>query len=190
MRLDHLAFRTKNRKKTAQFFIDAFGYRIQDEFTINFENGSKAQCIALEPPEKQTTNLDQLEWSFVNIVDPHGRFKTVDETSVYHIPPEIFVSDGEPGSPVHTWVQNRKGIGGLHHMAYQVESVEDTMEEWREKGYAEFSTEKPLTCPGLVQVFTKPSKLTGVIFEFIERDGQGFCKENVKNLMDSTKEFE
>ena len=61
------------------------------------------------------------------------------------------------------------------------------MQEWKEKGYAEFATDKPLICPGLTQVFTKPSLLTGVIYEFITRENHGFCKENVKLLMESTK---
>ena len=61
------------------------------------------------------------------------------------------------------------------------------MDEWRAKGYAEFTSDKPLTCPGLTQVFTKPSLLTGVIYELIERGEHGFCRENVKNLMESTK---
>lgn len=104
----------------------------------------------------------------------------------YHLAPEIFVSDGDEISIVGQWVAKRDGIGGIHHMAYQVESVQQTMDEWRAKGYAEFCTEKPLTCPGLVQVFTKPSELTGIIYEFIERGTQGFCKENVKSLMLST----
>jgi len=73
-------------------------------------------------------------------------------------------------------------------MAYQVESVEKTMKEWKEKGYAEFASENPLTCPGLTQVFTKPSQLTGVIYEFIERGEHGFCKDNVRDLMQSTKD--
>jgi len=29
--------------------------------------------------------------------------------------------------------------------------------------------------------------LTGIIYEFIERTENGFCKDNVKNLMRSTK---
>lgn len=62
------------------------------------------------------------------------------------------------------------------------------MQEWKEKGYAEFTTDKPLTCPGLTQCFTKPSELTGVIFEFIERGEHGFCKKNVKSLMESTQD--
>ena len=51
----------------------------------------------------------------------------------------------------------------------------------------EFASEEPLRCPGLTQVFTKPMKLTGVIYEFIEREAQGFCADNVKDLMKSTK---
>lgn len=98
--------------------------------------------------------------------------------------PEIFVSDGNSGSIVGRWVQERGP--GIHHMAYQVDDVEATMKEWKEKGYAEFSSEKPMTCPGLTQVFTKPSELTGVVFELIKREGFGFCKENVKQLMISS----
>jgi 4-hydroxyphenylpyruvate dioxygenase-like putative hemolysin len=93
--------------------------------------------------------------------------------------PEVFVSDGSPDSIVGQWVARRDGIGGIHHLAYQVDSVADTMKEWKEKGYAEFSSAEPMKCPGLTQVFTKPSELTGVIYEFIERGEFGFCKDNV-----------
>ena len=61
------------------------------------------------------------------------------------------------------------------------------MRIWKEKGYTEFLSDEPLTCPGLTQVFTKPSELTGVIYELINRTGDGFCKDNVKGLMESTK---
>jgi 4-hydroxyphenylpyruvate dioxygenase-like putative hemolysin len=57
-----------------------------------------------------------------------------------------------------------------------------------EKGYAEFTSDKPMECPGLKQCFTKPSELTGVIFEFIERQEFGFCQQNVKALMESTRD--
>jgi 4-hydroxyphenylpyruvate dioxygenase-like putative hemolysin len=63
------------------------------------------------------------------------------------------------------------------------------MKEWKEKGYAEFTSDEPMRCPGLTQVFTKPSELTGVIFEFIERGEFGFCQSNVRALMDSTKDL-
>ena len=84
---------------------------------------------------------------------------------------------------------DRNGVGGIHHIAYQVDDVEKTMKEWQQKGFAEFATTDPLKCPGLVQVFTKPSLLTGVIYEFITREDHGFCKDNVKSLMESTKGF-
>ncbi len=54
-------------------------------------------------------------------------------------------------------------------------------------GYAECFSKRPLQCEGLIQVFTKPSELTGVIYELINRTGKGFCEDNVKGLMESTK---
>jgi len=179
MRLDHIAYRVANRHRTADFFIQAFGYTIQTEFTIDFDDGSQAKCIALEPPEKVT----DAPWAHLEPF-PGGGTKTE-----YHMAPEVFVSDGTPDSIVGKWVAARGGIGGIHHLAYQVESVEKTMNHWKEKGYAEFTTAKPLTCPGLTQCFTKPSELTGVIYEFIERGAHGFCKDNVKSLMESTSKI-
>lgn len=189
MRLDHIAYRTADRKKTAQFFIDALGYRVQTEFDIDFPDGSKAKCIALEPPEKP--KVAGLHWVISQYVGdafmPNNSIEA-DKVAQFHLPPEIFVSDGTPDSIVGQWVARRDGVGGVHHIAYQVESVEKTMKEWQEKGYAEFASAKPLTCPGLTQVFTKPSELTGVIYEFIERGEHGFCVANVKDLMESTKD--
>ena len=169
MRLDHIALRVKNRVKTAKFLQEAFGYKVQTEFQIFFDERKTqfAECIALEPPEKLESDLP---WQVV-------------AQATYHLAPEIFVSDGSPDSIVGRWVAARGGIGGVHHFAYQVDSVEDTMNLWKEKGWAEFSTEKPFTCDGLTQVFSVPHELTGVIYEFIERGKQGFCKENVKDLM-------
>ena len=192
MRIDHLAFRVKNRKKTTKFLMDALKYKIQTEFNIKFDDGTMAECIALEPPEKQ---FNGVPWTTIcNPVVYHQKEKNTWEgkwakNQEYHLPPEIFVSDGEPNSIVGKWVADRNGIGGLHHIAYMVDSVKETMNEWKEKGYAEFLTKEPLTCPGLTQVFTKPSELTGVIYEFIERENEGFCTENVKDLMISTKEI-
>ena len=73
-------------------------------------------------------------------------------------------------------------------MAYQVENVKAVMEEWLAMGYAEFYSPKPIVCkdPDLTQVFTKPSELTGVVYEFISREGAGFCKDSVKKLMESS----
>lgn len=178
MRLDHIAYRVKDRRKTVEFFKSAFGYTVQTEFEISFPDGSTAKCFALEPPEKMGS--DVAPW--INPVWDNDWGK-ID----YHLAPEIFVSDGSPDSIVGKWVAKRDGVGGIHHMAYQVDSVEATMALWKEKGYAEFTSEKPMTCPGLTQVFTKPSELTGVIYEFIEREGKGFCQDNVRSLMESTE---
>jgi catechol 2,3-dioxygenase-like lactoylglutathione lyase family enzyme len=183
MRLDHIAYRVANRYKSAGFFTEAFGYTLGTEFQIEFDDGSKADCLALVPPE--TRHPDTRLWTYHSLQGlPHGESIKTE----YHAPPEIFISDGSAGSIVGDWVVERGGIGGVHHMAYQVEDVEAVMNEWKEKGYAEFYTEKPITCkdPDLTQVFTKPSELTGVIYEFINRQGAGFCKDSVKKLMEST----
>lgn len=177
MRLDHAALRVKDRVKTAEFYINAFGYKIQQEFPINFKDGSTAKCIALEPPERVTG----MPWSC--------EFSMDGKVQEYHTPPEIFISDGSPDSVVGRWVANRNGVGGLHHMAYQVDSVDEKMEEWRKKGWAEFATENVIKCTGLDQVFSRPSELTGIIYEFIKRDKFGFCQESVESLMNSTAKF-
>ena len=187
MRLDHIAYRVSDRRATAKFFQEAFGYKVQQEFQLDFGEGKFADCIALEPPEKKVSGVPWVTESLQHI--PIKEMGISMETfQEYHLPPEIFVSDGNPGSIVGDWVAARGGIGGIHHIAYQVADVEITMKQWQYKGYAEFSSEEPIRCPGLTQVFTKPSALTGIIYEFIERDKFGFCKENVKELMLSTAE--
>lgn len=186
MRIDHIAYRTKDRVATSKFFCDALGYKIQQEFSISFDDGSTAQCIALEPPEKPRKNFP-IPWTLSReFIDDN---KTIAKND-YHLAPELFVSDGPPESIVGYWVTSRNGIGGIHHVAYQVNSVSKIMEEWKAKGYAEFSSDEPMRCPedNLVQVFTKPIiAMGGIIVEFIERGEHGFCAENVKNLMEATK---
>lgn len=173
-RIDHIAFRVPDRQKTVRFFEEALGYKTQQEFPVYFndEQTDFAMCTALEPPEK----LDApVPWTHM----------VPGLEQEYHVPPEIFVSQGSPGSIVDEWV--KKNGPGIHHIAIQVDSVQETMDEWRRKGWAEFSTDAPLHCDGLTQVFTRPSELCGVIFEFIEREKFGFCRENVKALMESTR---
>jgi len=175
MRIDHLAFRVKDRNATVKFLCEALGYKVQQEFPIYFDDEHKdmAMCTALEPPEKLDAPV------------PWTTLLPGAQKQEYHMPPEIFVSEGTPDSIVGQWVKQHGP--GIHHIALQVESVEKTMRDWQTKGWAEFTSEAPLHCEGLTQVFTKPSALTGVIFEFIERGKFGFCKENVKALMESTK---
>ena len=190
MRLDHIAYRVKSRHKTAEFFGACFGYVIGTEFQIKFDDGGGADCLALVPPEVRHPETNM--WKYhalvgLNYAAPGDPVHSV--KCEYHASPEIFVSDGPAGSIVGDWVNDRAGVGGVHHIAYQVSNVEEEMEVWKEKGYAEFLSNEPLECPGLRQVFTKPSELTGVIYELIERDGDGFCEANVRGLMESTKEM-
>lgn len=101
--------------------------------------------------------------------------------------PEIFISDGPPDSIVGKWV--KENGSGIHHIALRVPSdltVEYVKKEWERLGWAEFLTEQPLKCEGLTQIFTKPSHLTGHIYELIERRSEGFCEDNVKALMEAT----
>tara|TARA_R100000322_G_scaffold17574_2_gene10355 strand:- start:1478 stop:2032 length:555 start_codon:yes stop_codon:yes gene_type:complete len=180
MRIDHIAYRVKDKEETARFLMDFLGYKkpenLQEGFDIQFEDGTWAKCLVLEPPEKVISNM---AWKVLDV--------GLMETFEHHLAPEIFVSSGSPGSIVDQWVQSKGGVGGIHHIAYQVKSVQDIMDKWKNKGFIEFASESPLKCEGLTQVFTKPLKLTGVIYEFIERESQGFCAENVKDLMKSTK---
>ena len=186
MRLDHIAYRVKNRRKTAKFFKKAFGYTVEREFKIKFNDGSKAECLALIPSEDRHPST--AEWDVLLADAPtEGSVANVDFHS-YHAPPEVFVSDGPKDSIVGNWVAERGGVGGIHHIAYQVDEVEETMREWEKLGYAGFYSDSPISCdnPKLTQVFTKPSELTGVIYELISREGDGFCKDSVKKLMEST----
>jgi catechol 2,3-dioxygenase-like lactoylglutathione lyase family enzyme len=169
MRLDHVAYRVKNRQQAVAFFCEAFGYRVQTEFEITLEDGSVALCTALEPSEK-----------------PEG-YQGPSMVDGFHLAPEIFVSDGPEGSLIDNWVNSwGRGTGGIHHLAYEVDDVAATMATWQAKGWL-FTTTQPLACDDLVQVFTQPNPITGVIYEFIERRGRhGFCKDNVASLMQST----
>ena len=164
MRLDHIAYRSKDRHKTAKFFKDCMGYQIGTEFQIEFDDGSKADCYALIPPTSPVLMIRE--------------------------GPEIFISDGSPGSIVGDWVESRGGIGGIHHMAYRTKKIDKVVNTWRESG-VEFLTDHVIDCPedNLRQIFTKPlDHLGGVIIELIQRGKKGFCQNSVKNLMESTKE--
>jgi len=192
MRIDHIAYRVADRSAAINFFENALGYEISpahpDGFEIKFANGSTAKCMVLIPPSVRVPNMGQFNEDFTKLNNtPWTQTLHLFNThSEFHLPPEIFVSEGTPGSIVGEWVKARSGVGGIHHIAYQVESVSEKMEEWRTQGLATFTTAEPLMCPGLTQAFTNPHPVTGLIYELIERDEDGFCKENVKDLMEST----
>jgi catechol 2,3-dioxygenase-like lactoylglutathione lyase family enzyme len=179
MRLDHIAYRVKDRQLAADFFFTTLGYtksaEIPEGFDIQFEDGTFAKCLVLEPPETNFTT-----------VTGSGRILEDLTYGEFHSAPEIFVSDGSENSVVYNWVENHGP--GIHHLAYEVGSVSEMMKCWQGKGI-QFTTSEPLSCPGLVQAFTVPDPITGIIYEIIERESQGFCKENVKDLMESTNGY-
>ena len=120
MRIDHIAYGVKNINETVEFFQEVLGYKQAKEFKISFGFGdnSTARCIVLDPPEK----IRHMPYEFV-----HAGVWDL------HLAPEIYVIDGSSDSTVGKWVTERNGIGGIHHIAYQVASVKDTMAEWKEK---------------------------------------------------------
>lgn len=176
MRIDHIAYRVPDKEATINFFAKAFGYSIADSFEISFDDGTCAQCYALSPPERLNQAEKFNEWSLEN------------HNGEYHMPPEIFVSEGSPGSIVSAWVDKKGGIGGIHHIAYQVDDVSEAMSRWKKEGLADFTTDKPISSDGLEQCFTKESPITGITYEFISRTTKGFNVSNVKDLMKSTKD--
>ena len=166
MRLDHIAYRVKDRHEAAKFFRLMCNYEDGAEFEIEFDDGSKADCCVLVPPMSSVVMVRE--------------------------GPEIFISDGSPGSIVGGWVEARNGVGGIHHMAYRTKKIDQIFENWKEQG-TEFLTDDIVDCPddNLRQIFTKPlDYLGGIIIELIERGDKGFCQNSVKRLMESTKELE
>ena len=164
MKLDHIALRVADRHKAVNFFQSMLNYEVGAEFDIDFDDGSKAECYALIPP-------------LLPIV-------------LVREGPEIFISDGTPGSIVGDWGEARGGVGGVHHIAYKVKDIDSIVNDWRSKGTVEFLTDDIIDCPDddLRQIFTKPlDYMGGIIIELIERGSKGFCQNSVRDLMNSTK---
>tara|TARA_Y100000310_G_scaffold247830_1_gene253568 strand:- start:237 stop:734 length:498 start_codon:yes stop_codon:yes gene_type:complete len=164
MKLDHVAFRVRDRYKTVDFIKRTLGYEVGAEFDIKFDDGSITECFALAGP------------MIPEVMVREG--------------PEIFVSDGSPDSIVGKWVEERNG-GGVHHFAYKVADIDEVYKEWKDNGI-EFLSDDIIDCPedNLRQIFTKPlEEFGGVIIELIQRGHKGFCQNSVKNLMESTKEL-
>ena len=182
MRLDHIAYRVKNRYDAAKTFENLLEYSIAEEFAISFEDGSRAECLALIPSEKRNKigAVIDIPWSHA--------VPGVETPLMFHMAPEIFVSDGASGSIVGDWVRAR-GEGGIHHIAYQVQNIDEVVPQWKSNGIR-FLSEDIIDCPedDLRQIFTKPiSWICNIIIELIDRGDKGFCKNSVKHLMNSTK---
>lgn len=152
-KIDHIAFRVADLEKALQFYVEVMGCEIADRFFVDFDDGTKARCAALNAG-----------------------------------PIQIFVSEGVgDGGVVKEWV--KKHGNNIHHIAYAVDDLAGAVEEARQKG-VEFLSEKQIENDDLIQIFSRPNEETGVIHELIQRkhpDAKGFATENVKKLMDSTR---
>ncbi len=173
---DHFAYRVHadNHEKACDMFVNLFGYERVDEFQPDFPDGTSqsTRCTVLSPKGLLASGAPR-------IIEQNG--------VTYQTMPDLFISSStDPNSIVAKYVANRKNIGGPHHAAYCVDSVEETMVEFKKYGF-EFLTETPLRCEELTQSFTRPSDLVGIIFEFIERRQASFCRKSVGLLMNSTE---
>ena len=196
MRLDHIAYRVRNREKTTKFFEDCLGYKYAGTYDLEFDDGSTTEFNMLAPPEVRASNVEM--WTYhalmyaPSILDERVNDENSAIRAEFHAPPEIAVSDGALGSIVGDWVaETNNGNGGIHHIGYEVSDVAAVMKDWKKKGYCEWFSDEPLVDEkaGLVQVFSKPTELTGLIYELITRgkNNKGFSEKNVKALMESTK---
>jgi catechol 2,3-dioxygenase-like lactoylglutathione lyase family enzyme len=97
MRLDHIAYRAKDRYKTAEFFKKAFGYKVGTEFRIEFDDGSKADCLALVPPEAR--HPDTKMWTHIVLMGVQHEEKGI--KAEYHTPPRSATQSPtiEPSEP-------------------------------------------------------------------------------------------
>lgn len=78
---------------------------------------------------------------------------------------------------------------GVQHVAFRVEGIEDVVADLRERGLP-FDTDV-LTVPGLKQAFSKRDPVSGMMFELIERTGEGgFSDQNVQRLFQSLEDNE
>ena len=159
MKLDHIAFRVKNKSNALDYFRQLFGYKLQETF-YPFkgagDNNELIECSAMQPKSEA------------------------------ELSPEFFISAGPIGSIVGDWVKN-KGGGGIHHIAFNVSNIDAIVVRWKLYG-VEFTSEI-IDCPedNLRQIFTKPLDALGnIIIELIERGDKGFCSSSIARLMEST----
>lgn len=154
-KIDHIAFRVEDLEKAIAFYTQVMGCEVADRFFIDFQDGTKARCAALNAGTIQ-----------------------------------IFLSEGiGEGGVVKEWV--KKHGNALHHIAYAVDDLPAAVEEARKHG-VEFLSEKQIENDDLIQIFSRPIEETGVIHELIQRKhpgAKGFAAENVKQLMDSTRDL-
>jgi methylmalonyl-CoA/ethylmalonyl-CoA epimerase len=98
----------------------------------------------------------------------------------------VLVQGTEPESQVCRYIEEYGP--GVQHLAFEVENVEEFSEKLKQQGVA-FST-TTLYGRDLIQIFTKRDKNSGMMLEFIQRDGGcgGFEEQNIEQLFKQLEE--
>jgi len=180
MILDHIAIRCKDRYVPAECFTSFLGYRHHTSFDLKFDDGSTTDCLVLVPGREYSGIPRVITQTVAASLGDDGDFLV---TADYQIPPEIFISDGPPESIVGKWVE--KNGPGVHHLAFRVNPGEIESYMTSHPTY-EWLSKEPIVCDGLRQIFVKMPG-TNLTIELIEREKEGFCRDSVKKLMESTK---
>lgn len=93
----------------------------------------------------------------------------------------VLIEGTSPESQVSRYVDEYGP--GVQHVAFEVEDIENAQRTLSESGL-EFST-SVLDAPGLRQTFSKRDKVSGMMFELIERTGEsGFQEANINRLFE------
>lgn len=178
--IDHIAIRSKNRHQTADF-LKEFGWEYHTQFDLKFDDGSTTDCLVLKPSDKLYNSIPSLIKWFVPLSE--SLRDAVDIEISYQLPPEIFISDGATESIVGQWVAKHGTM--VHHLAFRVEPK--VIEWWLQtKPNMKFLSKEPIICEGLKQIFIQFPD-SPLVAELIERTDEGFCRDSVKKLMESTK---
>ncbi|WJY14207.1 VOC family protein [Pectobacteriaceae bacterium CE90] len=96
----------------------------------------------------------------------------------------VLLQGTEPQSQVSLYIDQ---FGpGVQHVAFEVESLEEVAAELEQRGM-QFST-RIINGGNLKQIFTKRDTESGMMFEFIERHGEGFEEGNIGSLFRQLEE--
>ncbi|MCD6503275.1 MAG: methylmalonyl-CoA epimerase [Thermoplasmata archaeon] len=85
----------------------------------------------------------------------------------------IYVELIEPtseDSPVYKFVKEKGG--GLHHIAFSVDSIKDAIEELESKGFVWINKEPRIGAEGKPIAFLHPKSTKRVLIEFVEEGGE------------------
>lgn len=88
----------------------------------------------------------------------------------------LFTKHGEDESPVELVIPKEgvltaynNGKGGIHHIAFEVEDVEATRQEYEEKGLKMLEEKAVPGAGGIIVNFLRPRFGEGILVEFVQR---------------------